>query len=649
MHIQRSALLSCLASIPLAVLLTGCAMTDVASPTTAATGAALNGNVHGGQQPVVGAHVYLMAANTTGYGAASTSLLLGSSTGFSDSVGGYVTTATDGSFSITGDYACTPGTQVYIYVLGGNPGAGVNSAAGFLAALGQCPTAGTFAASEPYIWVNEVSTVAAAYSIAGWAVDALHVSTDNTTLAQNGIANAFGNAPNLVGISTGSALLATPIGNGIVPQATINSIANVLAACINSTGPTSTPCTTLFANAESAGSTGTVPTDTATAAINIAHNPGSNVATLYALAAPAPAFAPALTSQPADFTIGVVFTGTGASGAGLNGPVSIAIDALGDAWIANSNGNSVSKLSGNGAPQSPSGGFKNSSLVVPVSVAIDGGQDAWVADSFSSNLTEYSYSGAVVSPTGGYTGGGLSSPQSVAIFGNTTVWVANLRGGVGAGSVSEFNTAGVAQSGSTGITTGGINNPIAVAVDATGSVWVGNQGNNSISKLTSAGVPITVSGGYTGGGISNPFTVAIDSSGNAWIANYTGGPSGTGSISELSSTGTALSPATNGWYGGGIESPYSLVIDGGNTIWTANFANNSVSAFSNAGTALSPATVGYGSTVLNAPQSVAVDGAGSLWVANSNAASVTQFLGIATPVVTPTSYAANHGNLATRP
>ena len=38
-------------------------------------GAALHGMVHGGQQPIVGAHVYLYAANTTGYGNAAVSLL----------------------------------------------------------------------------------------------------------------------------------------------------------------------------------------------------------------------------------------------------------------------------------------------------------------------------------------------------------------------------------------------------------------------------------------------------------------------------------------------------------------------------------------------------------------------------------------------
>lgn len=99
-------------------------------------GGPLTGSVHGGQQAIIGAHVYLMAANTTGYGSASVSLLNWTLTGHTDTVGGYVLTDGGGNFTLTGDYACTAGTQVYVYALGGNAGSGVNPAAGLLAALG---------------------------------------------------------------------------------------------------------------------------------------------------------------------------------------------------------------------------------------------------------------------------------------------------------------------------------------------------------------------------------------------------------------------------------------------------------------------------------------------------------------------------------
>ena len=140
--------------------------------------------------------------------------------------------------------------------------------------------------------------------MAGYATDATHVSSNNTTLAKQGIANAFANAGNLATVATGMANTAVPNNaNSTVPQTTINTLANILAACVNSaTG--STNCTTLFTNAESAGSSGTAPTDTATAAINIAHNPGNAIAALYGLqpgtGAPYPTD---LSSQPHDFTV----------------------------------------------------------------------------------------------------------------------------------------------------------------------------------------------------------------------------------------------------------------------------------------------------------------------------------------------------------
>src|ERR1017187_1491211 len=294
----------------LPLILAGCSINSTSAP-IADAGLAIHGSVHGGQQPIVGAQVYLLAANTTGYGQPSVSKLSAMSTGYSSSLGAYVPTAPDGSFTITGDYSCTPNTQVYLYSLGGSQGGIANPAAGLLAALGNCPSSGNFLSSTPFIAVNEVSTVAAAYAFAGFATDATHVSSSGTPLAQIGIANAFANATNLAGISTGAALAVTPAGNGTAPQSKVNTLANIIAACINSTGPSFTACSTLFSNAESAGAAGTLPTDTATAAINIAHSPGSNVANLYALSTATPPFSPALAAQPFEFTVSLSFTGGG--------------------------------------------------------------------------------------------------------------------------------------------------------------------------------------------------------------------------------------------------------------------------------------------------------------------------------------------------
>lgn len=242
--------------LPLACfLLSGCAFTPTFVPTPD-VGMAISGKAMGGQQAIVGAHVYLLAANagvftpnTSGYGNASLSLLTSGSGRTLDSSGGatngdyYVTTDAAGNFNITSDYTCTGGQQVYLYALGGNPGltAGTNnSGSGLLAALGTCPgtlgTTGNVFSSSLYVVMNEVSTIATAYAFAGFATDAVHVSSSGTTLAQSGIKNAFLNASNLETLSTGLALSVTPAGIASVPQTTINALANTLAACVNTTG-----------------------------------------------------------------------------------------------------------------------------------------------------------------------------------------------------------------------------------------------------------------------------------------------------------------------------------------------------------------------------------------------------------------------------
>src|SRR5665647_719311 len=63
-----------------ALFLSGC--TGMPSPSTDTTtpdsvkGGPLHGTVYGGRQPIVGARVYLSAANTPGYGQASVPLLV---------------------------------------------------------------------------------------------------------------------------------------------------------------------------------------------------------------------------------------------------------------------------------------------------------------------------------------------------------------------------------------------------------------------------------------------------------------------------------------------------------------------------------------------------------------------------------------------
>jgi streptogramin lyase len=537
----------------------------------------------------------------------------------------YVTTDSNGNFSITGDYMCAAGQQVYLYALGGNAGAGANAAAGLMAVLGDCPGGNFLAGTSPipYVVVNEVSTVAAAYAIAGFATDALHVGSSGTALALTGIANAFANAGNLATLSTGVALATTPAGNGAVPQAEINTLANILAACVNSSGPVNaTPCLTLFTSALAGGTTGAQPGDTATAAIDIAHNPAANVAALYGLSTANPPFGAALKSQPNDFTIALNFTG-----GAMNSPAGLGVDSEGNVWVA-SYFNTATAFSPLGKPLLPQG-ISGAGLSASYGLAVDANNNAWIPNEPSlsvagNSVSVVNESGQSVAGSGGYTGGGLDYPIAVAIDTDTSVWVVDY----GDSHLTHLSSSGQALSGTSGYTSGALAFPVAAAIDSSHNVWVANQSASTVTRVSPDGSQFTNFSCCDG-----PSGVAIDQLGNVWVANYYGN-----SISEISSAGTVV--ASGAYTSGGLDHPQGIAIDGAGNVWIANFRSPSIAELAGAtaaipGAALSPATgLGTDAALLEA-YAIAIDPSGNLWVTNFGSNTLTQFIGAAAPVKTP--------------
>ena len=595
-------------------------------------GPALQGRVHGGQNPITLAKVYLYAVATSGYGEPSTSLL---------NSPGYVTTDSDGNFSITSDYSCTAGQQVYIYANDGNPGlAGGtnNTSAGLLAGLGSC---GALQTSLPFIFVDEVSTVATAYALAGYAIDATHISSSSSTLATTGVANAFASITNLETLGTGIALATTPVANGgtgTVPQTEINTLANILAACINTTGSTVSgqPCNTLFTNALSGGTTGTPPTDTATAAINIAHNPGANISNLIALQGSSPPFVPDLSASPApnDFTIAISY-----SEASLNQPDDIAVDSSGNVWVGNENAADLTEYSPVGYPLSGAGGYTGGGLGDPYGVAIDPSGFVWVANTDNS-LSKFNPNGTPASSTA-FTGGGLNQISDMAIDASGFIWLTNF----GNNTVSKFNSSGTPVS-ATGFTGSQLDEPNGIAFDLSGNAWVGNfasgdPSNSSISEFNSSGV-LNINSPFSGGGINQPEGIAFDPSGNLWAANNLD----PGTISEFTPSSNGGTWAPSAFSGGGLNLPVALSFDGAGNMWITNSGGGGtaggLSEFSSTGAAISPAN-GFVCGCFAIPGLLAIDGSGNVWVTNPNQGdsnapangSVVEFVGAAAPVVTP--------------
>ena len=636
----------------------------------------VSGRVHGGQQPVVGATVTLYTPGVTGYGSAPTQLT--TATAVTDSAG---------SFTLQRPYTnCPPsGSVSYIVSTGGNSGGGENTNISLAALLPACNslTASTF------VWISEVTTVAAAYALAPFAAlspGTTNIGTSSTNLL--GLENALAPATNLADTTTGNAKAATSIPGLILPTDEINTLANILAACVNSSNTRlpSTTCATLFTAATPPG--GVAPTDTFQAAIDIALNPGNNAATLFGLVTGTPPFQPALGSAPTDFAVGIQYNGGPIADSG--GVFGIDIDASGNAWVTvEANGDildNVTGISPKGIILSTLTGYLSGSLHTPWGIAIDDSDNAWIVN-YNATFPTASNSLAMLplaNPSGArfFTPASVVYPIAIAVDNNTaTAWIGNYgpSGGPNGTTVSHITLGASAGVDLTGSPYGGQIAPIDVAIDNAGNIWVSNSDNNGAGdgNLTKFTPPSVAGDAYTSqifntGTGNYPFGVAIDnisSGSNVWVEEIAG-------VEKFSNTGTPLPPG--GFPQNATTAPESITIDGLGRAWVSNVAlaadysvlatpgYGSVTAFSPDGTLISnvstpisdaPSFLGYtaAGTITQIPVvlGMKIDPSGNLWIAGGNQLgklqAVTELIGIAAPVVTPLSVASSTGRLGTRP
>jgi hypothetical protein len=625
----------------LAITLSGCSSetTGAALSVTSPARGAMTGRVMGGQQPVSNASIQLWAVNTTG--AAATSLLTST-----------VTTDANGNFSLSPNnaplYSCpTSTTQVYLLALGGNPGlsSGTNNGAlALMAALGSC---GSLSPSTNIV-INEVTTVASVWALQQFigvsegTAFAEDIAVGTTSQSALGMANAFSTVPNLVTISSGTA---TPtVSNATIESSKINTIANILASCINSDGTTA--CQALFAAVTPSGSL--TAGDTIQAALYMATHPANNLSGLFALQSSSAPFQPALAAAPFDWTLSITYKSSG-----LNIPYMLGIDASGDIWIGNSAGganNSVAELSPAGQPVAGSPFLTGSSSLLssPQSIVPDTVGKIWVVNSGTNvnGVVAYMPSGNTHVTYPAISG---CTPHAMAVDGKNDIFYPCY--GNSTNSLYELTNLGTTASPvySTATAYGVVGSSAeGMAIDTSNNVWVANYGSDTITEYAA--------GSY--GSVANSFTtasgargIAVDHSGNVWASTtnvlyqYVKGSSGY---------------TANTFTGAGLNSPRFLAIDGSGNIWITNGNTTTlngttyvtVSEFSNAGLAISP---GLGSTVPGGyahvttaaspnPRGMAIDPSGNVWVtgcglssacSNTGDSFVMELVGAATPVVTP--------------
>jgi hypothetical protein len=670
-----------------AVFTAGCSnmVTTASSSNPLSSPATLSGVIHGGNQPVIGATVTLWFA---GQGAPA----IKAATTTTDSKGSFSFnrgTAGDGT---TRNYVC-PGTGgsplVYVTSQGGNTqnnGAASqnNAAAAFIALYGDC----SFIGASNFVYMSEVTTAATmaavqqffnpAADVNGHADTIIADSTGQQRLimlnlpntanllanAATGLANSSLSIPAATNGSIAStvALTATP------ETAKINTLANIISACVNGATAADPNCATLFGaaappnpNLTSLNPVSFAPaTDTLQALFYIFTNPtnggSSNMTTLFGLqpAVGAP-YQPSLPAKPTDWTIGVSYassstcgTATGGTGQFISSPTNIAVDFLDDVWFGNAQtGGNLSSISAAGAPffcvnfdagLGSSGG------------TIDDQGNAWSAG----GTTMYRYN-PITKAT-------LAFPVGVAPLAITADGVHNVYFTAVAGTTGSLYELAGASTAAAAVTPTQISSTVGAAplrlmpdfknAATQGNIWV-SSGSTFVSQVA----PSTAVGNLNGF-----VTMRFTTSGNSY--GVTASQSGifvssfnTGAIDQfVPSSGTYVSasgfPFTAA-SSAGISSPTGIALDGRLNTWIPNNGASSVSEisiFGGTGGAITPST-GYqkASTFLNSNKVLVVDQAGNVWIAGSGNSFITEIVGEGVPIYAPYALGLSNGRFQTIP
>jgi uncharacterized protein (TIGR03437 family) len=359
--------------------------------------------------------------------------------------------------------------------------------------------------------------------------------------------------------------------------------------------------------------------------------------------------------------------GGAASRAGLNGPTGVALDAGGTLYIADSGNErirrvtpagTISTVAGNGVAgfAGDRGPATAAQLNNPVSVAVDASGNLYIADRSNNRVRRVTPAGAIESIAGtgvaGYSGDNLSAtmaqlnaPAGVALDAAGNLYVSEnwrLRRITPAGiilSVAGGSTFGFGGDGGPAISAQ-LDAPQGIAFDQVGNLYLADQANHRVRRITPAGIINTVAGGgdlgdggpATAARFYYPRALAADQAGNVYLVDNNGrrvrrftpeGQMWTVAGDGIGGNSGDGGPATTARF----QNPFAIAIDSAGNLHIADAGGQRIRKIWRNGlmsTIAGTGSAGFGgdggpatAAQFNTPGGLAFDGAGNLYISDT--------------------------------
>jgi len=351
----------------------------------------------------------------------------------------------------------------------------------------------------------------------------------------------------------------------------------------------------------------------------------------------------------------------------FNYPRGVAVDRLGNFYVADGQNHTIRKVSPDrqvttlaglaGAPGSADGVGADARFNNPNSVAVDADGTVYVADLGNSTIRKITPNGAVTTLAGLAGSSGVSDgrgsaarfvqPSAVAVDRNGLVYVTDFSADTVRTIAPDGTVTTIAGLANTPGTADGAGSaarfffPAGIGVDASGNLYVSEYKNGTIRKITPDHVVTTlagdpdVSGSNDGVGRAAHFYTpagdAVDDQGNVYVAD-----SGNSSIRAVSSAGVVATIAGHPGSAGSVDGtghdarfnyPAAVAADVSGNLYVADGLGRTVRKITSAGvvTTLAGSAGQIGSTDgrgtaarFGFPEGIAVDAAGNVFVADGD-------------------------------